>query len=268
MVVREVRVKGVLVRSRVPGVDYSVNPYVGCVHGCRYCYVAGMPYVRTRCEEWGTFADAKVNAPEHVARGIRRLSPGVLVIGVATDPYQPPEAEFRVTRGILEALAAAKAPGRGIDVRVLTKSPLVLRDVDLLRALGAEVGLSVTTDSEDIRRIFEPGAPAIRERAEALRELKRAGLRTYAFVGPMLPMDPERLVGMLSGAVDRVVLDRMNYRWRVRDIYHAHDLAYALEEDFFLDTARELVELFAREGIPAEPTPRWAARLRRDSTGL
>jgi len=80
----------------------------------------------------------------------------------------------------------------------------------------------------------------------------------------MLPMDPERLVGMLSGAVDRVVLDRMNYRWRVRDIYHAHDLAYALEED----TARELVELFAHEGIPTEPTPRWAARLRRDSTGL
>ena len=118
--------------------------------------------------------------------------------------------------------------------------------------------------AEDLRA----RGPAIRERAEALRELRRAGLRTYAFVGPMLPMDPERLVGMLSGAVDRVVLDRMNYRWRVRDIYHAHGLAYALEEDFFLDTARELVELFARERIPAEPTPRWAARLRRDSTGL
>ena len=109
--------------------------------------------------------------------------------------------------------------------------------------------------AEDLRA----RGPAIRERAEALRELRRAGLRTYAFVGPMLPMDPERLVGMLSGAVDRV-----NYRWRVRDIYHAHDLAYALEED----TARELVELFAHEGIPTEPTPRWAARLRRDSTGL
>ena len=98
---------------------------------------------------------------------------------------------------------------------------------------------------------------------EALRELRRAGLRTYAFVGPMLPMDPGRLVGMLSGAVDR-----MSYRWRERDIYHAHGLAYALEDDFFLDLARELMELFAREGIPTEPTRRWAARLRRDSTGL
>ncbi len=268
MVVREVRVKGVLVRSRVPGVDYSVNPYVGCLHGCRYCYVAGMPFVRTRCEEWGTFADAKVNAPELVARGIRRLSPGVLVIGVATDPYQPPEAEFRVTRRILEALADAKAPKRGIEVRVLTKSPLVLRDVDLLRALGAEVGLSVTTDAEEVRRIFESGAPPIRERVEALRELKGAGLRTYAFVGPILPMDPERLVEMLVGAVDRVVLDRLNYPWRVRDLYCAHGLGHALEEEFALDLARELVELFSREGIPAEPTRRWAARLRRGSSGL
>ncbi len=268
MVVREFRVKGVLVRSRVPGVDYSVNPYVGCLHGCRYCYVAGMPYVRTRCEEWGTFADAKVNAPELVAREIRRLSPGVLVIGVATDPYQPPEAEFRVTRGILEALADANAPERGIEIRVLTKSALVLRDVDLLRALGAEVGLSVTTDSEEVRRIFEPGAPPIRERVEALRELKGAGLRTYTFVGPMLPMDPERLVEMLVGAVDRVVLDRLNYPWRVRDLYYAHGLGHALKEEFALDLARELVELFSRRGVPAEPTRRWAARLRRGFSGL
>ena len=268
MVVREVRAKGILVRSRVPGVDYSLNPYVGCAHGCRYCYVAGMPHVRTRGEEWGTFVDVKVNAPELVSREIRRLSPGLLVIGVATDPYQPPEEGFRVTRGVLEALLESGVPERGFEVRVLTKSPLVLRDAGLLRELGAEVGLTITTDSEGIRGIFEPKTPPIRERVDALRALKAAGIRTYAFVGPMLPMDPERLVGMLAGAVDRVVLDRMNYPWRVRDLYHAHNIGYALSDEFFVDLARELSELFAREGIPAEPTRRWAARLRRRADDL
>jgi DNA repair photolyase len=150
----------------------------------------------------------------------------------------------------------------------LTKSPLIVQDAKLLRELDAEVGLTVTTDSEEIRRIFEPRAPEIQERVEALRELKRRGLRTYAFVGPMLPMDPEGLVRMLAGTVDRVILDRMNYSWRVRALYQAHGLAYALEEDFFLDLGRELIELFAREGIPAEPTRRWTSRLRRGLSDL
>lgn len=268
MAVCGVRARNAIVPSRVPGVDYSLNPYVGCAHGCRYCYVAGMPHVRTRGKRWGTFVDVKVNVPQLVPREIQRLSPGLLVIGVATDPYQPVEAAFRVTRGVLEALAGAGAREKGFEIRVLTKSPLVLRDTELLRELGAEVGLTVTTESEEIRRIFEPGAPSIRARVDALRALKAAGVRTYAFVGPLLPMDPERLVAMLLGAVDRVILDRMNYPWRVRDLYHTHGLDWALGDEFFVDLARELVELFGKEGIPAEPTRRWAAKLRRAGIGL
>ncbi|NOX45254.1 MAG: radical SAM protein [Caldiserica bacterium] len=262
MRVTGIEAKTILTPSKIPGVDYSLNPYVGCAHGCRYCYVARMPHIRARGLPWGTFVEAKVNAPELLRRELPRARPGTLVIGVSTDPYQPPERELGLTRGILEALADSGARGR-FEIRVLTKSPLVLRDTELLRELDAEVGITVTTDSEEVRGILEPGAPGIRERVEALWELKRRGLRTYAFVGPMLPMDPERLVGMLAGAVDRVILDRMNYPWRVRDLYHARGWDHALEEAFFVDLARELIELFAREGTPAEPTRRWAARLSR-----
>ncbi len=267
MRVTGIEAKTILTPSKIPGVDYSLNPYVGCVHGCRYCYVARMPHIRARGRQWGTFVEAKANAPELLRRELPRARPGTVVIGISTDPYQPPEREWGLTRRILETFREAGITDR-LSLRVLTKSPLVLRDMDLLAALGTEVGLTVTTDSEDIRTIFEPRAPSIPERVEALRELRRAGLRTYAFVGPILPMDPERLVGMLSGAVDRVILDRMNYPWRVRDLYHTHGLDHALSDGFFIDMARDLIELFAREGIPAEPVPRWAGRLRRALSGL
>ena len=264
----EVVAKTVLTPSRIPGVDYSLNPYIGCLHGCRYCYVARMPHIRARGLPWGTFVEAKANAPELLRRELPRARPGTVVIGISTDPYQPPERRLRITRRILEVLSDLGGVAGAFEIRMLTKSPLVLRDVRLLGELDAEVGLTVTTDSEEVRRVFEPGAPPIPARVAALRELKRAGLRTYAFVGPMLPMDPERLVGMLAGAVDRVVLDRMNYPWRVRDLYHAHGWDHALEEEFFVDTAREIIELFSREGVRVEPTRRWAARLRRGFSGL
>jgi DNA repair photolyase len=268
MRVTPVAAKSILTPSKIPGVDYSLNPYVGCVHGCRYCYVARMPHIRTRGMPWGEFVEAKINAAELLQRELRRAQPGKVVIGISTDPYQPVERELQLTRHILEAFLDGYPAAERFEIRILTKSPLVLRDAELLRELGAEVGFTVTTDSEKIREIFEPRAPAISLRIRALRELKRAGLRTYAFVGPLLPMLPEMLVEMLAGAVDRVIIDRMNYPWRVRDLYRTYGLEYALEDEFFVDLARELVELFSRQGIPAELTWRWATKLRRDSLGL
>ena len=268
MEIREITAKRILTPSRIAGIDYSLNPYLGCSFGCRYCYVAWMPHVRARGVRWGEFVEAKANAPALLRKELRRAAPGTVAIGISTDPYQPVEARFRLTERVLEILREGSARERGFRVRILTKSPLVLRDLGFFQGLDAEVGLTVTTDSEAIRRIFEPKAPPIPLRVRAIRALKGAGVRTYAFLGPLLPMDPEQLVRMLSGAVDRVILDRMNYAWRVRDIYYAHGLGYALSDDFFLDLARELVELFSREGIPAEPAGRWASRLRRGFAGL
>ncbi len=168
-------------------------------------------------EPWGTFVDAKENAPELLERALRKTKPGRVMLSSVTDCYQPAEHKWRLTRQCIEILLA-----HGVGVDILTKSPLVLRDMDLFinAAPGlVEVGMTVTTDDDRIRAAFEPKAPAIRSRVKALRRLHEAGVRTYAFVGPILPMDPEALAGMLAGTVDSVLVDRMNYPGKSEAVY-------------------------------------------------
>jgi DNA repair photolyase len=134
-------------------------------------------------EAWGTFVDAKVNAAEVLARQMRRAKPGNIVSGTVTDPYQPLERKCRITRASLEVLMAYDLP-----VSILTKSDLVLRDLDLLRRLrDVEVGFTIATLDEEVRRVFEPGSSPIPARLVALAELAEAGIKTWAFCGPLLP---------------------------------------------------------------------------------
>ncbi len=211
MVRREILAKTVLTRTRIPGQDYCVNPYVGCAHGCRYCYASFMKRFTGHAEPWGDFVDVKVNAPEVLRRQLRRARRGTVLVGTVTDPYQPAEKRHRVTRGCLEALLERQFP-----VSVLTRSPLCVRDVDLFRRFDEiSVGLSITTDREDVRRLFEPHAPPIEARVDALRALHGAGVPTYVFVGPLLPLDPARLASIIAGAADEVLVDRLNYADRV-----------------------------------------------------
>lgn len=246
--VRAVRVKSMLNPSRISGIDYSLNPYTGCAFGCRYCYADFMRRFSGHAgESWGTFVDVKANAPELLRKELARKKPGVIGLSLVTDPYQPLEREQGLTRSCLEAIR-----DRGeFDVSVLTRSPLVTRDIDLFLCLGerAQVGLSITTDDDDVRRLFEPRAPAISRRLESLRELRDAGVRTYAFVGPALPMNPHRLAGQLYGLVDFVYLDRLNYGWKVRDIYREHHLENRLAPGFF----HYVANAFRKTGIPLRP---------------
>jgi DNA repair photolyase len=170
--VGEVMTKTLLSKSGIPGADYCVNPYTGCTHGCIYCCATFMKKYSGHLEDWGTFVDAKVNAPDVLARQLRRASRGTVILSSVTDPYQPVEEVYRLARECLETLRRHQWP-----VEVLTKSPLVLRDMDVLRAFDdIDVGLTVTTDDEKIREVFEPGAPPIADRIEALRTLHRHGI--------------------------------------------------------------------------------------------
>ncbi len=201
MIVREIKCKSILTKSGIEGVDYAINPYVGCSHGCVYCYAIFMKRFTGHEEEWGTFVDAKVNAAEVLARQMRRAKAGNIVFSTVTDAYQPLERKYQITRACLEVLTAYDFP-----VSILTKSDLVLRDLDLLRLLrDVEIGFTIATLDEDVWWVFEPRSSPVPARLAALAELAEAGIKTWAFCGPLLPFlsDSEEQMDALFGELAR-----------------------------------------------------------------
>lgn len=244
MRIREIKVKSVLSKSQV--YEYALNPYVGCQHACVYCYARFMKRFTGHSEKWGEFVDAKINAPELLAREVKRKKVGRVWISGVCDPYQPLEKKYMLTRRCLDILVE-----NGWPVTVQTKSHLVLRDIDILKRSNAiEVGFTITTADERIRRIFEPGAPPSRKRIEALAKLRSEGIRTFAMIAPILP-GAEGLIGELEGKVEYVILDRMNYHY-ADWAYKKHGMQWAMGDGFFLQKGEELKKSFEREGIPCE----------------
>jgi DNA repair photolyase len=242
VIVKEVHPKSILSASQI--YPYVVNPYTGCQHGCTYCYARFMKRFTGHQEPWGQFVDVKVDAPELLRREISRKKRATVWISGVCDPYQPLERKYQLTGQCLEILVQ-----NGWPIVIQTRSPLVLRDLDLLRrAQDCEVGLSITTADDGIRRLFEPGAPPIGERLRALDELHAAGIRTYVMIAPILP-EAEDLPEALAGKVDRVLLDRMNYHhadW----VYRTYGLVQEMSDEYFTRTEHALTAAFARFGIP------------------
>ena len=220
--------------TRIPGYDYCLNPYTGCGHGCLYCYAQFMIRFSGHAgERWGSFVDLKRAAAGLLLREVRKKKAGPVLLSSVTDPYQPLERKHRLTRQCLEVLAQAQWP-----LTILTRSPLVVRDLDVLSRFDSlEVGLSIGTNREPVRKILEPFSPRIPDRIQALRELKAKGISTYAFVGPILPMDPEELAQRLLPIADSVLLDRLNYPGRVLALLRREGMEYILEHEY-LDLVR------------------------------
>ena len=245
MKVGEIFSKSILTKTAISSFDYCINPYVGCGHGCLYCYASFMKRFTGHQEPWGEFVDVKINAPHLLRKQLKRARRGLVALSTVTDPYQPLEKSYQVTRRCLEALLESE-----FSVNILTRSPLSLRDIDLFKKFKEiKVGLSITTDDEDVRKIFEPHSPSIFSRVKTLRTLHEEKVGTYAFIGPMLPLDPEKLVAMLDGVINEVLIDRMNYPNRVKATYHKAKLDRYLEEDFFRLAGIELKERFEKKGI-------------------
>ncbi len=245
MKVKEICARTVLTRTAISGFDYCLNPYVGCEHGCKYCYASFMKRFTGHQEPWGEFVDVKVNAPSLLKGRLKKAKPGVVAISTVTDPYQPLEKKYKMTRGCLEALLEKQFP-----VNVLTRSPLCLRDIDLFKRFEkVEVGLTVSTHDEAMRKLFEPYSPTVSSRISALENLHKEGIRTYAFIGPMLPLTPVPLVKMLEGMVDEVLIDRMNYTNKVKDLYRKNGLDTYLTDDYFNVIGMDLKERFEKKGI-------------------
>ncbi len=241
LLIEEIQAKSILSASKV--YPYVINPYRGCQHGCSYCYARFMKRVTGHKEPWGEFVDVKINAAELLRAEVRRKKMARVWISGVCDPYQPLEAKYKLTRQCLEILAQNHWP-----VTIQTRSPLVLRDIDIIkRASDFEVGFSVTTADDSIRKLFEPHAPPIRARLKALDELHQAGVRTFAMIAPMLP-GAEGLPELLKGKVDHLLVDRMNYHY-ADWVYRKHGLQDRLTSDFFDRTSRELAYACRESGI-------------------
>ncbi len=176
---------------------------------------------------------------------------------IITDPYQPLEKSFRVTRQCLEVLQPA-----GFSPVILTRGARVAEDIPLLaRFERAAVGFSIPTDDDRYRRMIEPGADPVEDRIATLERCHAAGLRTFAVIQPMLPMDAAHLVRTLAPLVSAVRLDRMHFTERVRDLYRRHGIEHALSDAFFEETAAALRHGFARHGVRLDDLDDMAALL-------
>jgi DNA repair photolyase len=233
MIISEIHAKGILSKSKV--YDYVVNPYGGCQHACSYCYARFMKRFTGHQEPWGEYVDVKINAPELLAKEITRKKPGQVWVSGVCDPYQPVEAKYGLTRRCLDILIHYDWP-----ITIQTRSPLVLRDLDLIKkGKDIVVGMSITTADENIRKIFEPHAPSIKQRIQALDELHRAGIRTFAMIAPLLP-GAEGLVSLLINKVNYIMVDRLNYRY-ADWVYKKYNLTDKLKPKFFYQIS-EMIE--------------------------
>lgn len=170
---------------------WVLNPYSGCGFGCDYCYARSFAPTEMARDAWGRWVKVKENAVALIEKATRarspscRLAPGDSVyLSSVTDPYQPVEAGAGLTRRVLEALLPVQP-----RLTVQTRSPLVTRDIDLLRQFShVRVSMTVTTDDEGVRRRYEPSCPPIEARFAALEQLRAVGIPIGVSVAPMLPL--------------------------------------------------------------------------------
>src|SRR5919108_1220576 len=205
---REEPCRSALNRVKGMGFRWSLNPYMGCVHQCAFCYVRGfeMRADRPWDDRYGTSIRVKVNVVDVLRRELARRSwrRELVAIGAATDPYQPAEGRYRLTRGCIQALGEAHTP-----LSLITRGPLVVRDVDVLseasRRAKVSVSISLATLDDGLASRLEPGVAPPRQRLRAIRELTDAGIAAGLALAPVLPGltdAPESIAAVLAGARD------------------------------------------------------------------
>ncbi|GBR72450.1 hypothetical protein HP1_122 [Candidatus Termititenax spirochaetophilus] len=178
--IREIEVRSLISKSKLPVADYVINPYIGCPHKCIYCYAEFMKRFTHHAEPWGEFADVK--------RCAKKINPAKYLdtdvsIGSVTDGYNPLEKRFGATREILKQFAGSK-----VRLQILTKSALIVRDIDLFKQIpNIRIGISLNTLDDNIRKKTEPYASNISQRLAAIKTVKEAGLDTWIFLSPMFP---------------------------------------------------------------------------------
>ncbi len=174
--------RSIITKSNIPSIDYVINPYTGCQHGCIYCYAEFMiRFTGHKGDKWGQFLDIKTFDLNKIKP--EKYDGKVILLSSVTDPYLPLEKKYQNTRKILEKLIGTKA-----EISILTKSKLVVRDIDLFKKFKKlRVGISINTLDENFARIIERAASKPLDRLNALKEIFQAGIETYTFISPYFP---------------------------------------------------------------------------------
>ena len=203
----ETKAKSIFTRTKIPGAKWVLNQYVGCSHSCLYCYAKFMCQWRPdNYGKWGEWVEAKVNAPELV-KG--KYVDGWVYMSSVSDSYQSIERKLKLTRKVLENL------DKRIKLCILTKSDLVLRDIDIFKKFeNIEVGLTINSFNGSLKKVFEPFSPANEKRIRALKILKENKIKTYTFISPIIPglIDLEDVIKKTKDFTDFYWFEIINIR--------------------------------------------------------
>ena len=201
------RVKDYLTKTKLTTLDYVINPYVGCPNKCLYCYAAYMSSFSKHKEEWGEFIDVKQTSKKINKFKIKNKK---VMLGTVTDPYNSYEEKYGITRKIMEQLATSEA-----FLSVVTKSKLVLRDIDLFKKMKhIEIVLSISLLDENLKKKLEPNSSTIEERLETLKVLKQNGIKSVVFISPIIPQitDFKSIIEKTKEYADEYWFDKLNLR--------------------------------------------------------
>ncbi|HLB69725.1 MAG: radical SAM protein [Candidatus Methanoperedens sp.] len=264
--IKEIKVKTALSPSLLPGLDYALNPYRGCAHDCVYCYAPSV--LHWYKGKWGEDVEVKVNLPRILSKEVRTKKKGIVGLGTVTDPYQPAEGKYEITRRCLELLLM-----HGFPVCIQTKSSLVRRDIDLLRRFpGIEVGITLTTLDDSVRQTMEPGSSSVEERLRVLEELRENGINTWVFLGPVMPYitDIEALIDAIADVKPGYVLvDRLRLKEGVRErvsefvrgfdpgLVREYESIFDGDEDYYLKILEMVIKKCEEKGLRCEMNRLW-----------
>ena len=186
--VHEIQAKNIVTNSNLPHVDFVMNPYTGCAFACAYCYASFMGrFVDEPLSNWGNYVYAKTNAVELLDAKLSKMrnKNKSIMLASVTDAWQYIDKKYELTRGLLQTLVKHNYPGK---IVCLTKSDLILRDLDLIKQLAnVEVGFTITSTKNEVSKSLEVFAPNVEKRLDALQQFCQAGIKTYVFIGPVFP---------------------------------------------------------------------------------
>lgn len=259
MKTREIKAKSIITKSNLPSADYVINPYVGCMHSCIYCYARFMKRFTGHTEPWGKFVDVKINSPDLIPEKTNKFKNKSIFLSSVTDPYLSLERKYQLTRKILKKLIPLKP-----KLRIQTKSDLITRDIDLLKQFKeCDAGLTITSLDNDLRKQIEPFASSPKARIAALKKLHQANIKTYVFIGPILPhlTDWKKIILKTKKYADSYMFENLNVRGSIwpqikkwlkskhPDLLIKYEKIYFSKNNFWDKIEREIKQFYKNQKV-------------------